>query len=404
MKKNRIFDRYGRIAAVDHKYTGEEPSWDGCQSWTIEKFMNERSRMFNFYNYYCSSKDLFDDLINWMSSNKYTKDQIKAIKSGGERCVSFTTMKLARAMNNGMLPTREDVMEYIKTKPGLSADEPHNDNVYVKDEVDSVIRQNIINKKSQASLNSNDDGVKMISPLERLSNKVNETIISELEVMIDDNDWAESQTKVESINLVQLLKANSIPVKGLKEIYNWLEKYETSLQNAIDKENEFDVEGWAFLSKPAIRNRLKAIKDMITQLDKYSATNKKVRKPRNKKVKSAALQIKKLNYKESDDTYGVQSVSPLNVPGSRMILTFNTKNRRLGIYVADNPIDVKGTTLKGWNEAKSFSLTIRKPDDIIPILLKKTEKQFTKVIDGLKTKRGTVNGRINKDTILLRTL
>jgi hypothetical protein len=149
---------------------------------------------------------------------------------------------------------------------------------------------------------------------------------------------------------------------------------------------------------------LKAIKDMILQLDKYSATNKKVRKPRNKKVKSAALQVKKLNYKESDDTYGVQSVSPLNVPGSRMILTFNTKNRRLGVYVADNPISVKGTTLKEWNEDKSFSLTIRKPDDIIPILLKKTEKQFTKVIDGLKTKRGIVNGRINKDTILLRTL
>ena len=53
--KTRIFDRYGRVAAIDHKYTGEEPKWDNCASWDGEKFMKERSRMFNFYNYYCAS-------------------------------------------------------------------------------------------------------------------------------------------------------------------------------------------------------------------------------------------------------------------------------------------------------------------------------------------------------------
>lgn len=403
--KSRIFDRYGRVAAVDQKYTGEEPRWDGCESWPIEKFMKERSRMFNFYNYYCSAKDLFDDLLKWMPTNGYTKQQVKLIKSEGERCANITCLKLARAMNNGMIPTRDDVveyMEYIESKPGLSCDEPHDDAAFLKAEIDSILRCS--QASIQASLNTQDSDVKILSPLQRLSNKVNKTVISELEAMIDDENWAESQTKVNSLNLIQLLKANSIPVKGLKEIYAWLERYHVSLQNALDKDNEFDVEGWAFLSKSGIRNRLKAIQDMITQLDKYTSSNKKVRKPRKKKVKAAALQVKKLKYKESDDDYGIQSVSPLNVPGSRMILTFNTKNRKLGVYVADNPIDVKGTTLKGWNEEKSFSLTIRKPDDIIPILLKKTERQFTKAIDELKTKRGNVNGRINKDTILLRTL
>ena len=121
-------------------------------------------------------------------------------------------------------------------------------------------------------------------------------------------------------------------------------------------------------------------------------------------MKSASLQVKKLKYKESDDDFGIQSVSPLNIPGSRMVLVFNTKTRKLGVYESDNPISVKGTSLKEWNEEKSFSLTIRKPDDIIPILLKKSEKVFTKAIDDLKTKRGKVNGRINKDTILLRIL
>ena len=402
--KTRIFDRYGRVAAVDHKYTGEEPKWDGCESWPIEKFMKERSRMFNFYNYYCSAKDLFDDLLKWMPTNGYTKQQVKLIKSEGERCANITCLKLARAMNNGMIPTRDDVMEYIESKPGLSCDEAHDDVAFLKAEIDSILRRSQASIQAQASLNTEDSDVKILSPLQRLSNKVNKTIISELEIMIDDKGWAENQTSVDSINLIQLLKANSIPVKGLKEIYSWLEVYRESLQNALDKTDEFDIEGWSFLPKPGIRSRLKAIQAMITQLDKYSSSNKKVRKVRNKKVKSASLQVKKLKYKESDDDFGIQSVSPLNIPGSRMVLVFNTKTRKLGVYESDNPISVKGTSLKEWNEEKSFSLTIRKPDDIIPILLKKSEKVFTKAIDDLKTKRGKVNGRINKDTILLRIL
>ena len=85
-----------------------------------------------------------------------------------------------------------------------------------------------------------------------------------------------NQTSVDSINLIQLLKANSIPVKGLKDIYSWLEVYRESLQNALDKTDEFDIEGWSFLPKPGIRSRLKAIQAMITQLDKYSSSNKHV--------------------------------------------------------------------------------------------------------------------------------
>ena len=401
--KTRIFDRYGRVSAIDHKYTGEEPTWDGCESWPIEKFMNERSRMFNFYNYYCTSKDLFSDLLKWMSLNGYAKVDVKTIESEGDNCVSITGMKLARAMNGGMVPTRSDVMEYIKTKPGLCCEKAHDDKEFLKEEIDSSIRRSRVKTQAQTLLNP-EDAVKVLSPLERLSNKVNSTIISELEAMIDDKGWVESEVKVESVNLIQLLKAHSIPVKGLKEIYAWLEVYQDSLQNALNNIDEFDIEGWSFLSKPGIRNRLKSIQDMITQLDKYSSSNKKVKKTRNKKVKSATMQVKNLKYKESDADFGIQSVSPLNIPGARKVLVFNTKTRKLGVYESDDPISVKGTSLKEWNEEKSFSLTIRKPDDILPIILKKSEKVFTKLIEELKTKRGKVNGRINQDIILLRIL
>ena len=399
MSKTKVFDRYGRVVAMDYKYTGEEPVWDKCEKWPIEKFMKERSRMLSFYNYYCSNKDLFPDLIKWMNSNSYTKEQIKNIKSLGEKAVNFTTMKLARAMNLGMIHTREDALEYAKDKAGISTKEAHNDIEYVKTNINSAL-SNVVVKVTNDELVSD---VKTISPIERLSNKINSTVISELETMIDENGWTEKQTKVDGINLIGIFKANNIPVKGLKEVYDWLERYKMSLQAALDKDNEFDVEGWAFTSRVGIKNRLKAISSMIDQCDKYSSASKTVRKPRAKKVKDASTQVKNLKYKESDTDYGIQSVSPLSIPGCNKVITFNTKYRKLSVYYAESPIEVKGTSLKNFNE-HSYSTTLRKPNDILPILCNKTDKQITKALEALTTKKTKANGRINSETVILRTL
>ena len=399
MSKTKVFDRYGRAIAIDYKYTGEEPVWDKCEKWPIEKFMKERSRMLSFYNYYCSNKDLFPDLIKWMNSNSYTKEQIKNIKSLGEKAVNFTTMKLARAMNLGMIHTREDALEYAKDKAGISTKEAHNDIEYVKTNINSAL-SNVVVKVTNDELVSD---VKTISPIERLSNKINSTVISELETMIDENGWTEKQTKVDGINLIGIFKANNIPVKGLKEVYDWLERYKMSLQAALDKDNEFDVEGWAFTSRVGIKNRLKAISSMIDQCDKYSSASKTVRKPRAKKVKDASTQVKNLKYKESDTDYGIQSVSPLSIPGCNKVITFNTKYRKLSVYYAESPIEVKGTSLKNFNE-HSYSTTLRKPNDILPILCNKTDKQITKALEALTTKKTKANGRINSETVILRTL
>mgnify|MGYP000603638498 CR=1 FL=1 len=399
MSKTKVFDRYGRVIAIDYKYTGEEPVWDKCEKWPIEKFMKERSRMLSFYNYYCSSKDLFPDLIKWMNNNSYTKEQINNIKSLGEKAVNFTTMKLARAMNLGMIHTREDALEYAKDKAGISTKEAHNDIEYVKTNINSAL-SNVVVKVTNDELVSD---VKTISPIERLSNKINSTVISELETMIDENGWTEKQTKVDGINLIGIFKANNIPVKGLKEVYDWLERYKMSLQAALDKDNEFDVEGWAFTSRVGIKNRLKAISSMIDQCDKYSSASKTVRKPRAKKVKDASTQVKNLKYKESDTDYGIQSVSPLSIPGCNKVITFNTKYRKLSVYYAESPIEVKGTSLKNFNE-HSYSTTLRKPNDILPILCNKTDKQITKALEALTTKKTKANGRINSETVILRTL
>lgn len=395
----RIFDRYNRVAATDSKYTGEEPSWEDASTLNGTQYFKRRSTALNFYNYYCSTKDLMKDIETFAKINGYDSKVIRSVKSN-LKYFSFTAAKLARMINKGMPSTHNEWEEYCKDLPGVNMTEANNDILFVKKEIDRIYKQ-----YTEEKIADKKDDAPKISVVERMNNKIHAKVIYNLDEMID-NWTTEESTKVNGVDLSSMLKVNDIPVRGLPLIEKWLKTLRLSLENCINKDNEFDIEGWSFLSKPAIKGRIKAIDKMLQQVEKYRGANTKARKPRIKKVKSAEAQVKKLKYKESDDKFGISSVSPITLPGSKKVLLFNTKNRKLLVYESNGAdgFGVKGTTLQNYDDSKSYSLTVRKPDDIIPIITNKTERMFTKAIDGLKTKKGNVNGRINEHSIILRTL
>ena len=244
-----------------------------------------------------------------------------------------------------------------------------------------------------------------ISVVDRLNNKVNDKVIYHLEMMVDDNGWATDETRVNGVDVFALLKAGDIPVNGLNVVIKWLERFRHELDSAYSKTDSDYVEGFSYLSRPALKHRIKEIDKMLAQVEKYRGANTKARKPRKKKVKSADAQVKNLKYKESDDDFGISSVAPSLVPGSRTLYVFNTKYRRLTAYFANSTegLGVKGTTIQNFDNKLSYELTIRKPDDILSFITNKTEKQISKLIDTLKTKRKSPNGRINTETVILRT-
>ena len=102
----------------------------------------------------------------------------------------------------------------------------------------------------------------------------------------------------------------------------------------------------------------------------------------------------------------IVSVAATQIPGSERLYTFNVKNKILTEYVTISPkgFQVSGSTLKDVDMEISRCVTLRKPDDFIPTVLNKTIKQIDKAWSGLTTKTRTPAPRINKDTILLRTV
>ena len=111
-----------------------------------------------------------------------------------------------------------------------------------------------------------------------------------------------------------------------------------------------------------------------------------------------------MKYQKEDRDLKVVSINPATIIGAGRLLVLNTKTRTLTEYVTDrrDGFEIKGTTLQGFDFDKGRIKTLRKPQEFIPIALKKTVRQFDKLFEALTTKETKPTGRINADCILLR--
>ena len=86
---------------------------------------------------------------------------------------------------------------------------------------------------------------------------------------------------------------------------------------------------------------------------------------------------------------------------------FNTKTRKLGKYIASNgfesgELSIKGTSIIGFDEKNSIQKTIRKPEVILKEFQKSGKVALRKFLEEINATDIKLNGRINKDVILLK--
>lgn len=381
----KSFDRYGRVVAHDSKYTGEEPKWDDFDHEDSELFLRRRGTMFNFYNYYLTAKELKPFTLKWMKDNGYKKEDIKRVKSLDNTTPSPTVGKLCRANQMGM------PLEHHNTA----------DLAFVRTEIAKAIRSIPKVVASTEEAEGSEDKKVVLNPAQLLKDKVNRVVVSELDKMLDDEGWADGK-KCNSINLFNLLKGENIATAGLKPVEAWLDLYYNEYNDALEGKCEQAVEACSHLNKSQLKRRVKLLGDMKNDLLNYRASSKSKRKPRVKKAPTADKQVKKLKYQEECNENKVSSVSPLTLPGSKESYFFNTKYNQL-IYVSSPMgLNIKGTSLKDYDEGSSYKVTLRKPEEVLPIITSKGKRAIDNVLKGLTTKKRTFTGRLNENTIILK--
>jgi hypothetical protein len=94
------------------------------------------------------------------------------------------------------------------------------------------------------------------------------------------------------------------------------------------------------------------------------------------------------------------------IVGSRRLYTFHIKERIITEFVTESAtgFEISGTTIKNFDPVNSRAIRLRKPEEMLSTFQTKTPNQIDKFWKELTTKTVKPNGRINKDTILLRVL
>jgi hypothetical protein len=164
------------------------------------------------------------------------------------------------------------------------------------------------------------------------------------------------------------------------------------------------AEGYSTYSKSQIKELTDFYKRLYDAIDIMKAEQKQNRAVRKPKVKSAQELVKKLKFKPSDGNFGVASINPSEIIDATAVVVFNTKNRKIGIYYAEDhaQFKVKGTTLQHFSETRSLQKTVRKPEEILPNWKKVTKHKLKAQFGYLKTTETKMNGRFNADTIILK--
>ena len=239
-----------------------------------------------------------------------------------------------------------------------------------------------------------------ISPQLRLQRKISNTIMQDL-LSLEDS-WIEGEQA--SLDVYQMFGKHglsgsaTIPVRTVIE--GWLLDYE----DAYHKRCEQAVEGYSYLKRSELNRRIKECQSMLADLDRIKAAKKATRSIKIPKLPSIDKQVSRIKYQKEDSEFKIVSINPAQIVGKVRLFVFNTKYKELSYYQTDHPkgFQISGSTIKNFNRETSIKIKLRKPMDFIPILLDKTSNQIQKELDGLSTKGKEANGRINKDTILLR--
>ena len=241
-----------------------------------------------------------------------------------------------------------------------------------------------------------------LSPMERLQKKISNTVMQDL-LDLEDS-WMEGEKT--SLDLYALFKKHGLGASATLPVREVVEGWLLDYEDAYNKSCPDAVEGYSHLKRPELNRRIKACQDMLSDLDRLKSAAKATRKTRIKAPRSADKQAAKIQYKTEDNDFKLASILPIQIIGKFRLYTFNTKSRMLTEYITTAAVgfEVSGTSIKNFDKVSSRTIKLRKPDDFLPIVLNKTPNQINKEWSTLTTKGSVPNGRLNKDTILLRTL
>jgi hypothetical protein len=366
------------------------PKWDGHESWSAEQFSKHFRISMQWYRLESSGKELKPKVINWMSVNGYTKDQIKAFKDTKDNRCGTTMGAVAANLLKGMPIVRADFNEGRNTAQWLG-----NAIAKVLDEgKDDTVDEEIEEAKPAV----------MIPSIQERVREATFAMTEEIEDALELFSANPEEFEPKSFKLLNLLRGKQVKAahaRIIKDLYQRQYNEYLELQEGKDEQLK---EGYSHLTKAQVKKIVTFYQEILSACDMLMQEAKVNRKPRAKKSKPAEKIVEKLKFLKQDDKLKLVSINPTDILGAKELWIFNTKTRKIGKYVAGEftELGVKGTSITGFDEHKSVQKTLRKPEEQLKEFKAAGKVQLRKFLEDIKAVDIKLNGRINEDTVLLK--
>jgi len=360
---------------ADTKYMGEEPFFP------LQPDPESRNVAltygFTWYNRFYGKKDAKELMAQYLDHNDRVADA-KTIRKVDEKEFLMTLCWLARMTLRGLQLTEHEELTLanevsrllrVVNKPEVVVKEPSN-----RPNVQEIMRE----KAREAA--------------------------GELEGLFDEfYTTGKASTKIVDV----VAKYNVLP-QHIPLIVEIWKKKQTEFEEVAETEDKELKEAYGNLGKIQLRNTLKFIEQVLSDLNSYISIKKASKAPRKKKAVPVEKIVSKLKYlKEFKDVVNkldLISVHPTKLHGASEAWVYDTNRRKLHHYIADEyskAFTVKGNTILGFDNVTSEVKTLRKPGEQIKEIMgsKPAARKYFKDIKAVAT---VPNGRFNENMIILK--
>jgi hypothetical protein len=226
----------------------------------------------------------------------------------------------------------------------------------------------------------------------------------ELEAVFDEF-VTEGKTKSKTMDVVARFNVMPQHISLITDIWKRKQTEFADLQEGKDKQL---IEGYSHLTKIQVRNTVKFIEQVLTDLNAYISVKKASKAPRQRKAVPVEKIVAKLKYlktfKDVATKLDLISISPVKLHGASEAWVYDSAKRKLHHYIADDyskTFTVKGNTLLGFDTTKSEVKTLRKPGEQIKEVMG-SKPAARKYFSDIKAVATTPNGRFNEGMIILK--
>lgn len=366
------------------------PKWDGHETWDTNQFLRHFHTAMSWYRLESGGKELKPKVINWMSQNGYTKEQIAEFKKTKDNRCGTTVGSIAACLLKGMPPAREDFNDGRSSAVWLG----------------QAIAK-IVSEGKDDTDDSEEAEVKSTVPVVSIQERVRESsykMTEEIETAIESFQLDPEAFDPKAFKVLNLLKGHQAKAAHARIIREFYTRGLEELQEVAGTKDEQLKEAYSHLSKAQLKKITVFYQEIVSACEMLTQEAKVNRKPKAKKAVPAEKIVAKLKYKKADEPLKLVSINPADILGAKELWTYNTKSRKLGKYIASEfaELGVKGTSLTGFDENKSVQKTIRKPEEKLKEFKAANKVALRKFLDDINATDTKMNGRINEEIILLK--